>query len=163
MTEVLAQSVSTYKDILKDVVKQGGSQILFIDDSPFVLEYIRTQLQLEYNILTGYILQPNPIVANHVLNFLISEGVNLQEYIKCAVLDIDFGMYNKDINVNQLIELFITHKIPIILFSGIIDWKKSVKSEYHDKVKYIKKDSTGNSINLLYTTITEYSSYEIIK
>lgn len=161
-TEVLAQSVCTYREILEKTVELGGSQIMFVDDSPEMLQYIQLQLKLKYNLMHGYIIEPNPILAHHVTHFIISQGIQLNKYIKCAVLDIDFGIYNKSISVNTLIKLFLDNNVPVILFSGLSEWKEEVHAEYHERVKYIYK-CAKDSIQQLYSAITENSNYEVIQ
>ena len=153
-SEVYEQSISTYHDILEKTIMLDGSQIMFVDDSPAILQYIQLQLRLKYNLLHGYIIEPNPTLAHRVVTFIINQGIELGRYIKCAVLDIDFGVYNNQINVNTLIKLFLDNNVPVVLFSGLMEWKKEISEEFHSKVTYINK-CDKDAIAKLYAVIIE--------
>lgn len=154
-SEILNQSVELYDKTLINKIKLAGRQVLFVDDSPEMLNLIKIMLQNRFNILDGYIIEPNPVFAKHVLNWFIEKEIALAELIKCAILDVDFGIYNNNISVNDLINLCLTHKVPVVLFSAIdVDkWQGYVNPEYHDKVTYICK-TNPHSMNQIYTIIT---------
>lgn len=154
--EILNQSMALYEDSLKNRLKLSGKQVLFVDDSPEMLNLIEIMLRSKFNLLEGYIIEPNPIFAKHTLDWLISRGISISDFIKCAVLDVDFGIYNKDVSVNDLIKLFLKNEIPVILFSAIHEtkWHDYVNYQYHDKVKFISKADT-HAMNKIYTIITE--------
>lgn len=163
-TEILNQSVELYDTTLINKIKLAGRQVLFVDDSPEMLNLIKIMLQNQYNVLDGYIIEPNPIFAKHVLGWFIEKGITPSELIKCAVLDIDFGIYNNSISVNDLINLCLTHNVPVVLFSAIDPdrWQSYVKPEYHDKVTYICKTSP-HSMNQIYSIVTEREMHVIEK
>lgn len=154
--DVLNQSMALYEDNLKNRLRLSGKQVLFVDDSPEMLNLIEIMLRSKFNLLEGYIIEPNPIFAKHTLDWLISRGIAINDFIKCAILDVDFGMYNKDVSVNDLIKLFYRNNVPVILFSAITKdkWKKYVDGQYHDKVEFISK-SDAQAMNKIYTVITE--------
>jgi len=156
--DVLQQSMSVYKDSIKTRIKLLGKQILFVDDSQEMLTLIETRLR-DKNLLEGYWMMSNPVFAKHTLDWLMSEGVLLSDYIKCAVLDIDFGIYNKDISVNDLVKILVEYNVPVILYSAIQEskWHSYVDSKFHDKVEFISKVDI-QAINKIYTVITEKES-----
>lgn len=159
---LLTNAVELYEQTLKKKVTLGGSQILFIDDSKEMLQYIQIQLECNYGMMQGYIIEPNPVFALHVLEFIIAKGITLDQFIKCAVLDIDYGVYNRQVTVNDLLKLLLHNNIPVILFSSYDPdkWKTLVDPIYHDRVKYICK-SDKNSMGLVYAQIQEYNTYEV--
>jgi len=154
--DVLIQSVELYDTTLIQKIKLVGRQVLFVDDSPEMLNLIKIMLQNHYNVLDGYIIEPNPVFAKHVLSWYIEKKIELSELIKCAVLDIDFGIYSKSISVNDLIALCLDHGVPVVLFSAIDPdaWHNYVNPAYHDKVTYICK-TDPHSMNQIYSIITE--------
>jgi len=158
------QSFETYKRIIDEKVELGGSQVLFIDDSPEMLKLIQIQLELKYGIMQGYLIEPNPVFALHVLRAFSEKDISLGRYIKAAVLDIDYGKYSKEVSVNDLIEILSNHSIPIILFSSLSEdkWKNYVKPCYHDIVKFVQK-ADSNSLGKVYAIIQERNSYEYIE
>jgi hypothetical protein len=161
MTDVLQQTMSLYEDNLKNRFKLSGKQVLFVDDSQEMLSLIDIMLRSKFNLLEGYIIEPNPIFAKHTLDWLISKDISINDLIKYAILDVDFGIYNKDVSVNDLIKLFKDNNVPVILFSGMENdtWKKYVKEEYHSYVKFISKLDI-HAINKIYTIITEKEASE---
>lgn len=154
--DVLQQSMAVYEDSLKHRIQLSGRQVLFVDDSPEMLNLIDIMLKSKFNLLEGYMIEPNPVFAKHTLSWLIERGIALNEVIKCAVLDVDFGIYDKDVSVNDLIQLFLTSDVPVILFSAMTgdSWKKYVGKQYHNKVKFISKADI-HAMNKIYTIITE--------
>ena len=154
--DVLNQSMALYEDSLKNRLKLSGKQVLFVDDSPEMLNLIEIMLRSKFNLLEGYIIEPNPVFAKHTLDWLISRGIAINDFIKCAVLDVDFGIYGKDVSVNDLIKLFLKSNVPVILFSAMPKdkWKQYVESQYHDKVEFISKADT-HAMNKIYTVIVE--------
>ena len=157
--DVLQQSMSVYEDSLNNRLKLSGRQVIFVDDSQEMLNLIEIMLKSKFNLLEGYMIEPNPVFAKHTLDWLISRGISLSSIIKCAVLDVDFGIYSKDVSVNDLIKLFQRDNVPVILFSAMKTetWKKYVKPEYHDKVEFISK-TDAQAMNKIYTVITEKES-----
>lgn len=153
---VLTESVELYDKSLINKIKLAGRQVMFVDDSPEMLSLIKIMLENQYNIIDGYIIEPNPIFAKHVIDWFVNKNVPLAELLKCAILDIDFGIYNKSISVNDLISLCLTHNVPVVLFSAISEdaWKNYVAPEFHDKVTYICK-TNPHSMNQIYSIITE--------
>lgn len=153
---VLKESVELYDNSLITKIKLAGRQVMFVDDSPEMLNLIKLMLENKYNIIDGYIIEPNPIFAKHVIEWFINKGVPLPELLKCAILDIDFGIYNKSISVNDLIRLCLAHNVPVVLFSAISEdtWKTYVAPEFYDKVVYICK-TNPHSMNQIYSIITE--------
>ena len=159
--DVLQASMSLYENNLKNRIKLSGKQVLFVDDSQEMLNLIEIMLRSKFNLLEGYIIEPNPVFAKHTLDWLISRGIAINDFIKCAILDVDFGIYSKDISVNDLITLFIKKSVPVILFSAIAGetWKKYVLPQYHDKVQFISK-AEAHAMNKIYTVITEKEAFE---
>lgn len=154
--DVLQQSMAVYEDSLKRKIQLSGRQVLFVDDSPEMLNLIDILLKSKFNLLEGYMIEPNPVFAKHTLDWLISKGIAINDFIKCAVLDVDFGIYGKDVSVNDLIQLFLDSNVPVILFSAMAgdSWKKYVGKSYHNKVKFISK-ADAQAMNKIYTIITE--------
>ncbi len=154
--DVLNQSMELYADSLKNRLKLSGKQVLFVDDSPEMLNLIEIMLRSKFNLLEGYIIEPNPVFAKHTLDWLISRGIAINDFIKYAVLDVDFGIYSKDVSVNDLIKLFLKSNVPVILFSAMPrdKWKTYVENQYHNKIEFISKADT-HAMNKIYTVIVE--------
>lgn len=159
--KVLESSMELYEKTLRNRLKLSGKQVLFVDDSPEMLNLIEIMLRSKFNLLEGYIVEPNPVFAKHTLDWLISREIPLNELLKCAILDVDFGIYNKDVTVNDLIKLFLRHGVPVILFSAIAEdkWHTYVNKEYREEVSFISKNNP-HAMNQIYTIITENESVE---
>ncbi|MDD4292207.1 MAG: hypothetical protein PHX51_08265 [Clostridia bacterium] len=159
---LLKEAVSIYESTLEKKVELGGSQILFIDDSPEMLQFIQISLEHKFGMLQGFLVEPNPVFALHVLKFLVAKNVELRMFIKCAVIDIDFGIYNKTIKVNDLVQFFRLHKVPVILFSGIENWQKHIDKEYWSDIAYVYKGD-ADAMNKILIEVQKHNLFEIVE
>lgn len=153
--QILESSVASYKVNLDVIVKELGKQVFFIDDSQAMLNLIDSLLKQKFHFY-GYIVEPNPSFAKYLLEWLISKNIPINELIKHAVIDVDFGMYSKQVTVNDLIDIFHKYNIPVTLFTALEqkDLPKHVSKGFLDKVSYVSK-LDAQAINKIYTLIQD--------
>ena len=153
--QVTNKSIEMFDDAILQAAN-NGRQILFVDDSDAMLEMLKTVLRTRFHLIEGCLTIPNPYFIKKRLEWYIEKGIKLSDLFKYAVLDIDYGIYNKDVTVNELLNLLINNGVPVILFSAISDnkWQMYVDSKYHSAVKYVNK-ADPHSMNIIYTLIKE--------
>jgi hypothetical protein len=156
LTQATNESIELFDDAILKHAAHSGRQILLVDDSDAMLELVKAVLRTKYNLIEGCLAIPNPYFIKKRIEWYIDKGINLKDLFKYAVLDIDFGIYNKDVTVNDLLSLLISNGIPVILYSAISDnkWKHYVNKEYHDEVTYVNK-ANPHAINIIYELIKE--------
>jgi hypothetical protein len=52
-----------------------------VDDSQEMLTLIEVMLRNKFNLLEGYIIEPNPEFARHTVEWLMSRGIAINDFI----------------------------------------------------------------------------------